>query len=263
MDCELKQIIKDYIDEFNQANENPILKNYVVPSSIPIIWFGNIEKYRSSSLKIVTVGLNPSCSEFLNDQKQLLPFQSRRFERIDLSHYDDIRINALYNTLNKYFDVNPYRHYFDQYNELLKGINASYFRNKAINTAIHIDVYSAIATDPIFGKLDKKVQAALKIRGKELYKKLINYLNPDIILFSAGQDIFYDLYADWQLLEQQEFTKGVFINIYRNSSVSSTEKSCLLLHGRNFHGTPFGGTTRETAKCTIQEFVEKHTASKF
>ena len=259
MDSELKKIMQDYVENFNQANTNPILKDNIVSNSIPVIWFGNIEKYCSSSLKVVTVGLNPSCSEFLNDRKQQLAF--RRFDRIELKNYDDVRLNALYNTLNRYFETHPYE-YFKHYNELLKAIKASYYSNMELNTAIHIDVYSAIATDPIYGKLDKKVQLTLKMRGVELYKKLVNYLEPDVILFSASKDTFDDLYSNWLLLEKREFIKSVFIDAYKSSTVSCGEKHCLLLYGRNFNGTPFGGMTRETAKGTIKEFVEKYATSK-
>jgi hypothetical protein len=37
---------------------------YVVTPSMPILYFGNLPAYRSSPLRVVTVGLNPSRLEF-------------------------------------------------------------------------------------------------------------------------------------------------------------------------------------------------------
>ena len=47
--------------------------DFVVEPSIPIIWFGDIYKYfkeRDHNLRIVSVGLNPSDNEFIDDNKR-------------------------------------------------------------------------------------------------------------------------------------------------------------------------------------------------
>jgi hypothetical protein len=42
-------------------------KKYIVKSSIPILFFGNIEEYFSSKIKIVTAATNPSDKEFIDE----------------------------------------------------------------------------------------------------------------------------------------------------------------------------------------------------
>lgn len=255
MDIALENIIKKYCDDFNKVASDVDLKSRIVANSIPIIWFGNIDYYLSSPTKVVTVGLNPSCYEFLaNDMR---PLSHERFQKIVLHSYTQAEIVKLFHTLNAYYDgkdANPYMHYFNQYEELLHAVNASYFRSLYQNTAIHIDAYSAMATLPLWGKLDKYIQDTLKKRGVKLYEELVDYLQPDIILFSADRKTFADLYNNWILSATNEFANGVYINSYRNP-LKGTQ---LLLHGRNFRGTPFGGLTRDAARAFIRKIMEQN-----
>ena len=43
----------------------------IVPNSVPILWFGDLNKYRKSNTKIITVSLNPSNNEFGNIKKEI------------------------------------------------------------------------------------------------------------------------------------------------------------------------------------------------
>ena len=60
MDKILSDIINEYWCDYTAHQE----KKYIVSPSIPIIWFGDIEKYMRSKLKVVTIALNPSNREF-------------------------------------------------------------------------------------------------------------------------------------------------------------------------------------------------------
>ena len=60
-----------------------------------------------------------------------------------------------------------------------------------MNTAIHIDCFSALATNPVWGKLKckKTMHSKLTENGAKLYKKLIGILNPHIILFHQNEEM--------------------------------------------------------------------------
>lgn len=179
---ELEIIMKAYIEDFIEKSNNSKLRKYIVPNSIPIIWFGNMERYFESQRKIVTIGLNPSKEEF----------SEKRFNDIS---FDDINksIKDLKTTLNQYFGPphnNPYKKWFNNGNIALEPMKASYYDNnpELHDVALHIDIYTAIATDPTWGKLDEEIKKALD--NTDLFQKLLKYLEPDIILVSVNKDVF-------------------------------------------------------------------------
>ena len=108
MDDKLKKIISDYVSDYMGKSS----WNCVVKKSIPVIWFGNIERYKESELKIVTVGINPSLKEFPD-----LPEKPRFNIPDSLSGNEE----NLYNILNDYFNNNPYKLWFEQYEKILEG----------------------------------------------------------------------------------------------------------------------------------------------
>lgn len=71
---QLIQLITNEFNYFKQLN----YKHSIVSNSVPIIWFGNVEKYLESELKVITVSLNPSDIEFKND-KSATPSTNLRF----------------------------------------------------------------------------------------------------------------------------------------------------------------------------------------
>ena len=63
-DKKLDEILRDYILDFNKKKE----LDFVVKPSIPIVWFGDMDKYLTSTPRILTVGLNPSDQEFSDER---------------------------------------------------------------------------------------------------------------------------------------------------------------------------------------------------
>ena len=49
--CKIDELLKKYIKDFNKKKKLP----FVVKESIPIVWFGDIDKYLSSPKKILTI----------------------------------------------------------------------------------------------------------------------------------------------------------------------------------------------------------------
>ena len=176
--------IAKVIDEFYQDFSIKKTLQYVqsAKTTLPIIWFGNLEKYFSSNIKILTIGLNPSLREF---DEERFPGVANGFE---LQNY-----SSVFDGLNKYFTYNPYKAWFSAYERVLSCSNwdATYggkiTKNAwAKNYAIHIDYFSAIATNPTWSRLDNI--AKLKLQRIDLFDKLFEFLNPDIVLFSTSED---------------------------------------------------------------------------
>lgn len=226
MDVQLEKILKCYLDDFNHK------KNYdfVVKNSIPIVWFGDMDKYLSSNKKIVTVSLNPSDNEF--------PKRGKRRFNVEVSN-----IAQLYNTLCSYFKFNPYMGWFGKFENVLNCLDASYYSN-CENVAIHIDIYSAIATNPTWGRLEEFQQE--QIENTELFERLLEYLDPDVIVFSANQKVFEKTFGKYNLFYDKKIGNVGFIRVYSHNST-------YLISGRNYNGTPFGGMKHDDIQETIKE----------
>lgn len=158
----------------------------VLTPSIPVLYFGNREAYEDSPRKVVTVGHNPSGVEF-PDEEGPNRFETTRGERpFPRSYLDD---------LNGYFERNPYRNWFQHYEEVLNGLEASYYSDgvregKEVieNRALHTDLHSPLATDPTWSGLNSKQQRVLAEEGERLWLGLIDLLEPDLILGRYAQN---------------------------------------------------------------------------
>ncbi len=185
----LYELIDKTWKHYNDMKKN----DYVIKKSIPILFFGDYSKYINSELKIVTVGLNPSHHEF--------PVNSgERFKNID-ELYNNYTGSKDHNeqyikTLSNYFSYNPYKKWFDNACEcVLNGMDCSYYENKnKSNVALHTDLFSPIATDPVWSALKKKLKKEyshellnLSKPGLEIWHELIEILAPDVILYSNSK----------------------------------------------------------------------------
>ncbi len=229
MDSTLENIMRLYCDNFHQALGDKDLEKYIVKNSIPIIWFGNLEKYQASPVKIVTVGLNPSWHEFL--EKDGTPLKNLRFKHVYLSSSDENKLNKLYSTLNEYFQTNPYRQYFDGYEFALHYLGASYGGNmstvKTDIVAVHIDVYSALATEILYSSCPKE------LFHTQLFSQFFDYLSPDIVLASIGKD-----HRDaWRAIGEKSFfldkKSDLFEGQYENELEVYRSENRLIVYGRN------------------------------
>lgn len=187
---ELNEIMDGYIKDFLEKKSDPDFRTSgksIIYGSFPIIWFGDLDKYlKSGKTKIVTIAINPSNQEF----------EEKRFANINLSGYNSlssdeqkIKIKELANTLNEYYYFNPYDKWFNNYNKILNVLGADYKNDDNSDcVAIHIDIYSAIATNPTWKKL--KGESRKKLPNPQLFKKLLDFLDPDYIFYSSDQRAF-------------------------------------------------------------------------
>jgi hypothetical protein len=165
------------------------VKKYKIKDpSIPIMYFGDYEAYQQSPLKIITVGLNPSHEEFpINN----IFSRFRGAENLDSKEKLSPEDTSKYlNSLNTYFKNNSYK-WFDSFEPILNPMNASFYHGKQ-NTALHTDFCSPLATIKAWSKYEKttnpNVVRSLQRKGSEYWHKLVNLLQPHIILVSIREE---------------------------------------------------------------------------
>lgn len=128
------------------------IDSYVVDGSTPVISFGD-----ALQAKVATLGINPSRVEFLDnkgvelveDQRRLATHQSLGCS--DLSKAPDTVIAQVLDECCSYFEKKPYMKWFKPLEEILNGVDASYFAG----SACHLDLVQW-ATDPVWAKLEPK-----------------------------------------------------------------------------------------------------------
>ena len=232
----LKEIIRKYCDDFHSK----MGFNYVAKDSIPIVWFGNVERYFKSPTKMLTIALNPSCIEFPKWGKQRFQDLTTLRREIILKEFP---IDLLINNYNDYFRYNPYMHWFNYYERILNGVGCSYFDGIAENTAIHIDMYSAIATDPTWGKLAEGQRN--RIQNTSLFKELLQILNPEIVFISVNLPAFKEVIEPGESIKEWV---GAFD--YTNKMILYKKDGMTILHGRNVEGKPF-------RNCMLTEEIKR------
>lgn len=192
----LKELVHNTWKHFDKFTD----KKQVV-STMPILYFGDLEAYKNSKFRIVTAALNPSDMEFTNhkDNKNYTFFRFPSANKINREHdsLNNEEVEAYIQSLNSYFtnkdennNLTYYSKWFNPNEYLLNGIDASYFSKKYENTVLHTDICTPLATNPTWGKgdLNKGLKEELIKSGLALWQELIRYLQPDVILLSAGQD---------------------------------------------------------------------------
>ncbi|MCX6162868.1 MAG: hypothetical protein NTV87_16230 [Ignavibacteriae bacterium] len=172
----LNIIRREYLHFQKIRNKYPIVNN-----SIPILWFGDIERYYSSKKRIVTVSLNPSSNEFK------LPAETKFSYKYRFPDFKPGDSKSLYIAYNNYYEKpSCYKRWFDAgYGMVLKGFSASYYDGE--NIAVHTDIGSQYATNPNWSKLSDDARINLENIGLETWHKLMKILEPDVILFSASR----------------------------------------------------------------------------
>jgi hypothetical protein len=141
--------------------------------------FGHTDGYKhSKSLRVVTVGLNPSRLEFSEDDPL------KRFP--DMKGVEERLLNhkVYVNSLCQYFHRGNY-HWFNNFEDVLNGMGASYHPGSR-NIALHTDLCSPLATKKSWRDLDANTKKELKRTGLPLWERLMEYLKPQLILAPIG-----------------------------------------------------------------------------
>ena len=154
------------------------LSSHITPS-IPILFFGNLNAYQQSEIRVLTAGLNPSFHEFPEES----PFQRFPLAKGVLENEPDRYLNAL----SAYFGTDPYHSWFSAFEQMLNGLRTSYYEGRS-SAALHTDICSPVATNPTWRGLDKKIRRTLEADGVPLWHTLLNALQPQIVVLSVAKE---------------------------------------------------------------------------
>jgi hypothetical protein len=222
----LDKLLLENIAHFENVKGQDIVRRAAeMPSGfmIPIPYFGDVEAYQSSTIRILTVGLNPSNREFQPKKSENDKLTGKKLVRrfsVGSVNSNQIDLNS---QLSHYFKGNPYS-WFNSFECVLKGCEASYGVNaNAKHTALHIDVGSPIATSPTWSKLgvqnakkltqkdlatlgaEKKTKAGLTTQGKKFFIDMLQLFQPNIIIASVGRHHICEIDPIFDLKKQVYF----------------------------------------------------------
>lgn len=173
--------------------------------SIPVPYLGDYEAYEKSPIKIITAELNPSNNEFPSNYTF-----SRFYESETLYDKEELtpeETSIYLNSLNMYFNYNSHE-WFEHYEPILNAMNTSFFTGHQ-NSALNTYLLSPLATAEKWAKHEKTahlydVQNFTR-KGTEIWLKLVDILQPDIILSSLGtysrRRVFIEQKLEWALYE--------------------------------------------------------------
>jgi hypothetical protein len=174
----IDELVTNIFSSFNRTRKT---QKVITFPSIPILYLGDLIKYKSSKQKIITVGLNPHHNEFPPDSPYIRFKHAKMLETSIKLDKDDIE--TYLNLLNSYFIDTPEKRY-NSFTPILDGLKTSYNSSKE-NSALHTNLCSPFAIDKKWSKLSSSTQYTLSRDGRKFWHKLVNILKPDIILFSV------------------------------------------------------------------------------
>ena len=161
-------------DAFDRAAGRP----WRVVPAVPILFFGDLDAYRSSPLRVLTVGLNPSRREFPEGDP---------FRRFPLAEGHRVREPSRYlDAMSAYIRTHPYHGWFSSFEPLLDGLGTTYYEGSP-STALHTDICSPVATNPTWSSLGSDHRTALEADGGPLWHKLLEALRPHVVALSIAR----------------------------------------------------------------------------
>ncbi len=172
--------MKDLLEKTWNHYDDYANESFVITESLPILYFGNLDKFNTSSIKVLTAGYNPSFNEFPRENR-FVRFPKWKGNKEDLINYRQV--------LNSYFYEKPYNTWFQVgFENLLQGLGFSFYPGSE-STVLHTDMCTPLATDPTWSKIeniDKKNQ--IYRQGFTLWLSFILKVKPDIIICSCTED---------------------------------------------------------------------------
>lgn len=226
----IQSFIKDYRDKLENEKVAPCIR--VAGAPLPVVWFGDSAAYFRSKRRIVTVALNPSHVEFGANPP--------RFDEAALAEGNNME--RLRRTLDAYFRTNPYMKWFRHFERVLKMLGASYGDYiGSRDIALHIDMYSAIATAPTWKGLDAGTKSLLRASGVSLFSRLLDELKPHLVLCSVNRDVRKAVlpeFGDKPLRKESEGGDSL-----ATLELFHRKDGVRLLSGTNYRGQPFSRIT--------------------
>lgn len=261
-------IVSDcFRDYYGSGNPACVLRGVV-----PILWFGDMDAYRESEKKIVTVAVNPSYKEFQDDKGKSsigyrFPGAPANYDPHNPQHFE-----AYKNAMDSYFKNKPYTKWFWHNEKVLRLFDASYqgtfctYKNDSeeafTNTALHIDLKAPVATYPVWGDKElapRERKAVVKLYAK-YFDRMWHYLDPDMMIVSTNaQDVKASFEINHENAVIPRTSKRGYVDLHVIVSPVSG-KRVNIVWGLN-HGTPFSGAgmtyefIRESC-CAIRQEIQ-------
>ena len=148
----------------------------IYPETTPVLGFGRFDKAR-----VATLGINPSSSEFFIARKNTLTLRDGSRRRLanssslgskQIGHngqYDPEQKREIFNDCLNYFEVCPYRGWFNPLDKLLRNTTGcSYYDG----TACHVDLFPW-STTPVWNGLSTKSKSDLVEAGRPYLSALL------------------------------------------------------------------------------------------
>lgn len=238
-------------DEYEKRREEKP-KGLVIAGICPILYFGDYCAYQKSSIKIVTVGLNPSGAEFMAGKGATYRID-HRFKGASKCPPD---YDGYLQSLNEYFycERNPYSSWFSSFEHILKGMGASYYPIDGTHRVVHTDICSPLATAPTWSSITKKdseEKSELQRSGRDLWCKLIEELKPNIILISVAGKYLPECTVDKTPIFQGSGEK----QIVKSGIFKLPNHSALIIIGRTVN-KPFGAIGEKDKICLGKKIME-------
>lgn len=251
------EIMREFYEDFLKKKE--LIPEVIVKNSFPIVWFGNTRRFFHSKVRVVTIGLNPSDDEFPQNNPAL------RFPEACIA-FEQGKMGRVCDSLNGYFEYNrePFWNWFIAYERALGSMpfGATYGGMKkkclwAENYAVHIDFFSAIATNPTYSRLSKEQQNVLQ--NIKLFRKLFDYLTDGgedashvIALFSTSKEKIckeFGLNSDNRFYVKFNEKNKLVVEAYQ------IDKKIFIWGKPNIK--PFNGVSKDILKEAMQEICRR------
>ncbi len=185
---------------------------------LPVPVFGN---HTSTSVRVATVGLNPSATEFLYDKPPNKHDWKSKTERLPLVIDFDVRERDQLSAANleraahlraTYFEHMPH-FWFNKIQELMSEVNAEW--NYAAGKAVHIDIV-ACGTWQAWSNLSTQTTKAMVANCHNYLKRTLTELPNGTLLLLDGREVNTTLAANFGIEEPVEELIG-HVTVWRGS----------------------------------------------
>jgi len=192
-------LLQDTIKKIQKLRNSDYWSKQIPERCPPVLWFGD---HNREDL-IVTVGLNPSPSEFFKvdnnkeykyldeDEQRLYVYTSEGLK----NPLDALVLKRVLSSYDHYFKNKPYTRWFGKPNGyrfefFINQLEASFYGEKTLG-CVHIDLFPFVTIDKYSDLDTTKLEEDVfnDTWFKDHFKKLIGYLNPKFIIVSGKRTV--------------------------------------------------------------------------
>ena len=185
----LDEVTRDAWAEWDRARLDAKDQAYIPAESAPVLWFGDLERYLRSPVKVLTLGVNPGPKTF-PEQDPWVKFPDIRGDR---------SLGAMTSACKAY----PMDSWFSYWEPLIKPMGAA-LKQPADSQALHLDL-TPLMTRPVFSEVPEEVRERLRHNGIKILVKLLKVLEPDCTVACLSGTHFIASQVQLGLKTQEKF----------------------------------------------------------